>query len=154
MRPSLEQRFHESYVREPMSGCWLWTKSDNGHYGLLSRDGKQQRAHRISYDLHVGPIPDGLVVMHICDNTLCVNPNHLRVGTQLENIKDRDVKGRQVPNHPKGEANGMRKLSEADVLSIRRLSSTGWTMKSIAERFEISRSTVSFIASKKRWSHI
>lgn len=154
MRAPVEQRFHDSYVREPMSGCWLWTKSDNGRYGLLSKGGRQRRAHRISYELHVGQIPDGMVVMHECDNPLCVNPGHLRVGTQLENIKDRDTKGRQVPNHPKGESNGMRKLSETEVLSIRRLRSVGWTMTNIAARFGVSRTAISVILSGKYWKHI
>lgn len=92
--------------------------------------------------------------MHICDNPLCVNPAHLRVGTQLDNIKDRDVKGRQVPNMPSGSTNGMHKLTETDVLSIRRLRSTGWKVGEIAERFGVTHSCISNITTGKSWTHI
>ena len=79
------------YTPEPMSGCWLWFGATDGRkgYGRV-QPGKAHRhrqAHRLSYDLHKGPIPEGLVVDHICNNPSCVNPDHLQAITQLENMK-------------------------------------------------------------------
>lgn len=151
---ALKQRFHQKYVRIPEGGCWVWTAADNHRYGLISNGSKMLKAHRVSYEIHVGQIPEGLVVMHSCDNPLCVNPEHLSVGTQLDNIRDRDMKGRQVPNMPAGSSNGMHKLTETEVLSIRRLRSAGWSHSAIAERFGVSRSCISAILSGKRWAHL
>jgi hypothetical protein len=150
---TLAKRFSAKHTR-PEYGCWIWTATTNGRYGLISSGGKTLKAHRVAYELYRGSIPEGMVVMHECDNPLCVNPFHLSIGTQLDNIRDRDRKGRQVPNHPAGEENGMRKLSDVDVLSIRRLRSSGWRMQAIAERFDVSRTTISFILSGKRWAHL
>jgi hypothetical protein len=150
---AIAERFASKHTR-PEVGCWIWQAATNGRYGLISSGGKMLKAHRAAYQMHRGPIPDGMVVMHACDNPLCVNPDHLSLGTQLDNIRDRDRKGRQVPNHPAGELNGMRKLSDADVLSIRRLRQKGLTMAAIADRFGVSRSNISFIIAGKRWPHI
>lgn len=77
------------------SGCWEWrgAKSPKG-YGRMSYKGEAQYTHRISYEVHKGPIEEGLCVCHSCDNPICVNPEHLWTGTHLENIQDRDAKGR------------------------------------------------------------
>lgn len=77
------------------SGCWEWTGWRAHGYGYFFHEGKDQRAHRVSYELFVGSIPDGLVVMHSCDNRPCVNPDHLSVGTQADNVRDMVAKGRQ-----------------------------------------------------------
>jgi len=80
-------RFDERYIPEPMSGCWLWLGSVNGKgYGRLYSNGKLVLAHRFSYELHVGPIPTGLVMDHLCRNSYCVNPAHLEPVTQRENV--------------------------------------------------------------------
>ena len=83
---------------EPMTGCHLWIGgADPDGYGVISRQGrrgKQERAHRVAYELFVGPIPDGICVLHRCDTPACVNPEHLFLGTNLDNVRDRDAKGR------------------------------------------------------------
>lgn len=102
---TLETRFRASYVIAE-SGCWEWTKGKTGlgrptiYYG--KREGKdlQQYAHRVSYELHVGDVPDGLFVCHHCDNPSCVNPDHLFLGTAMDNRRDMVSKGRD----PRGEA--------------------------------------------------
>lgn len=78
------------------SGCWLWSGgvSQDG-YGKVKRYGKTLRAHRVFYEHFKGPLPEGMWVLHTCDNPLCVNPNHLWAGTQLENEQDKDAKGRR-----------------------------------------------------------
>ena len=98
---TLQQRFEEKYIPEPMSGCWLWTASVNDKgYGKLSISaGIWKKAHRISWEINVGPIPKGsgyhgTCVLHKCDVPSCVNPDHLFLGTNADNIYDRMDKGR------------------------------------------------------------
>jgi len=96
----LATRFERHYEPEPMSGCWLWTASRNGDgYGFMtvgSRgiDRSYRGAHRVSYEIYVGPIPDGMCVLHRCDVPACVNPAHLFLGTQRDNALDRERKHR------------------------------------------------------------
>lgn len=97
----MTERIARLSIPEPNSGCWLWTgvtgNSGYGHIGVGSmRDGSRtmQSAHRASYEAHKGKIPPGLLVRHQCDNKLCVNPGHLILGTQTENILDSVRRGR------------------------------------------------------------
>lgn len=79
------QRFYQKFMPEPMSGCWLWLAAQSNGYGILYRKDKKIKAHRFSYRLHKGKIPRGLVVDHKCNNTFCVNPDHLQCLTIREN---------------------------------------------------------------------
>lgn len=92
---TLEQRFEENTDRSE-SGCHVWTgaKTDKG-YGLIEVAGKTRRAHRVAYETFKGAIPAGLLILHRCDNPSCVNPEHLRAGTQAENMQEMVAKGRQ-----------------------------------------------------------
>lgn len=101
IRPAIE-RFTDLYVPEPNSGCWLWTGGSLGSmgYGAFSPAGATFKvrgvvyAHRFAYEHFVGPVPAGLCVLHRCDTPPCVNPDHLFLGTQLENVRDMMAKGR------------------------------------------------------------
>src|SRR6266852_45024 len=102
-RKPIRERFEALFVEEPNSGCWLWIGSQkaNGkgrlYYGIFTRatpNWEKVFAHRASYELYIGPIPDGLFVCHRCDVTLCVNPDHLFLGTPLDNVLDCFAKGR------------------------------------------------------------
>lgn len=84
--PPPEDRFHDYYVPEPNTGCWLWTKSLSEGYGRLGVNGKIVYAHRFSYELFVGEIPEGFIIDHKCGVRCCVNPDHLEVVTNRENI--------------------------------------------------------------------
>ena len=91
----LEQRFWSRVIKA--DGCWQWTGPTFpfGH-GSISAHGKTTRAHRVSWELHNGPIPVGMHVLHKCDNPPCVNPEHLYLGTNVENTRDRDARRRQA----------------------------------------------------------
>ena len=89
------QRFLDNVMPEPNSGCWLWMGSQAAHgYGMLSVNGKPCRAHRVSWEMYNGPIPDGLHILHKCDNPPCVNPSHLYAGTHKDNMRDRSERRR------------------------------------------------------------
>ena len=83
----LEERFHAQHVPVPESGCWLWSGAITNHgYGVIRANTRSTYAHRVSYELHVGPIADGMTIDHLCSVRACVNPNHLKQATQRENI--------------------------------------------------------------------
>lgn len=101
--------FHRHYEPCPMTGCWLWLgfisppgKGTTGGYGRSCLNGKSQQAHRVSWQLHRGPIPEGMRVLHHCDVRCCVNPSHLFLGTMLDNTQDAINKGRapQLSDRP------------------------------------------------------
>jgi hypothetical protein len=84
----LVDRFEAKYIPEPNSGCWLWIGGTNGRdgYGRIRKNGKMESAHRISYELYKGQIPDGLDIDHLCRNHPCVNPDHLEAVTHQTNV--------------------------------------------------------------------
>lgn len=121
--------------------CWPWIGAGKGNgYGHTSRG----PAHRVSYELFVGPVPEGMDVCHRCDNRACVNPDHLFVGTRAENMADMKAKGRG--------AGGCRKhLREHQVQEVRRRLSAGVPQADIARTMNIHRSTVSAIKQGKSY---
>ena len=87
-RGTIEERFGSRYLIDDITGCWNWTGAvSNRSYGSIYRDGRMQKAHRVSYELSCGPVPDGLDLDHICRNRLCVNPDHLEPVTRSENLR-------------------------------------------------------------------
>ena len=152
-RRDFRERFEEKVYADPNCGCWLWGGTvGSGGYGTIGLGGKGQGnalAHRIAYELHNGSIPDGLHVMHKCDNRWCVNPAHLSVGTPADNLRDMREKGRAV--YVKGERHGSAKLTEAAVLDIRtkRLS-----QHSFARLYGVDQSTISDVQTGKIWTHV
>lgn len=143
-------------VSAGLEGCWPWMGAMMRHRderGYLKRKGKSIYAHRMAYMLACGDIPDGMHVCHHCDNTICCNPRHLFVGTQRENIADRDRKGRCRARGPAGERNGRAKLTVEMVLEIRR-QAPGCSQRALANKFGVSQAAVRLIVIRKNWAHL
>jgi hypothetical protein len=164
MNPKFLDRFWSKVNKT--ENCWLWTGSKYKEgYGLIWDKPKIGRAHRISYELAYGPIPEGLCIAHKCDTPSCVNPDHLFAATHAENMRDRDNKGR----HAKGDRHGTKrqphsihrgtmcrqhKLDEAQIIEIRQRADSGESMCSLSRRFNVSRRNIQFIAKRLSWRHI
>jgi hypothetical protein len=136
------------------NGCWNWMAAkDRDGYGMLTHHrGKQIRAHRASYELHVAKIPTGLLVCHLCDNPSCINPEHLFVGTPKENTQDMMKKNRRPVLS--GERHPNAKLTDDQVAQIIQLRSEKRLLKDIANQFNISFQTVSSITKGTTWNRI
>jgi hypothetical protein len=133
------------------SVCSLWKGHIHNGYGQFrNKIGIDIYPHRAIWEMERGPIPKGMCVCHHCDNPLCVRMSHLFLGTQKDNIKDRNAKGRTA----RGEKNGSALLVEEQVQAIRNLSSTGISNKVIADAFQVSHQTVWEVATRRRWTHI
>lgn len=131
-------------------GCWIWGGEIDQHGYGRSHVGSRMLAHRFSYMLHVGPIPDGAVVCHTCDDRRCVNPAHLVAGTVADNAADARAKGRLVH----GERVFGSKLTASDVLEIRARRSDGELLTSLAACFSVTVGSIWSIAYGKTWRHL
>lgn len=166
---SLEDRF---WSKVDTSGdCWVWT--DNRFrrgYGKISIGNKQRRAHRVAWELTNGPIPDGLLVCHSCDNPPCVRPDHLFLGTTEHNVQDRVEKGRTAMaekhgrhTHPEryragssrpgreAENNSNARLTWEQVREIRTLAAQGWPNTHIARQFAVTPARIGQIVRGQGW---
>jgi predicted XRE-type DNA-binding protein len=130
--------------------CWEWMLSRTGDgYGQVQFRGKRTLVHRLVASMLVDDVC-GRVVCHVCDNPPCCNPEHLFVGTNLDNQRDAKAKGRTW--RPAGELNNSAKLTRAKVLEIRRLYSQGFTQDAIAKQFAVSQPVVSAIVNARLWA--
>lgn len=138
------------------TACWIWIGSyGSTGYGRFWDGTRDTSAHRYSYTLHYGEIPDGLWVLHRCDNPTCVRPDHLFLGTRQDNVDDMIAKNRHRQGHcPAGESNPSAKLTESDVLTIRAMAQAGTRQKLIAEQFGVSPTLIEKITSRSVWKHI
>lgn len=133
-----------------MSKCIIWKGAKlKGGYGIVRLEGRTQTAHRVAYKKEHGDIPEGMVIMHLCDNPSCVNPAHLQLGTQSQNRQDCVNKGRT--NSPSGEAHYNAKLTADIVLEIR---SSTLNNAQLANIYGISRRTISDARRGKTWRNI
>lgn len=139
-------RFWSRVDKRGRDECWPWMgrRSDHG-YGQFATSDKQYRAHRFALESSGVIVPSEAIVMHSCDNPPCCNPAHLSVGTHAQNNADMMAKGRW--KHPRGSS----KLAPSDVLAIR---ASNDPLRTLAERFGVSRATVCRARSGKQWSHL
>ena len=139
---------------DPVTGCIEWNgrKTPKMGYGRIVINGVAQVVHRVMWEVRHGPIPEGMLVLHHCDNPPCCNDEHLFLGTYQDNTDDMIAKGRSPD--VKGSKNGFHKLSDEEVIEVKRLISCGQKIQVIADRFKVTKSAISDIKRKKRWSHI
>lgn len=161
IRP-VNERFWEKVDKSAgQDGCWLWTAAlNNKGYGFFyPHHGEREYAHRFSYALAYGPIPEGMKVLHRCDNPPCCNPAHLFLGTMADNTQDMMKKGRHR-KMPMGKDNwrhhrpGKTKLQESDIPIIRSAYEQGIRIVDLARQFHVSETTISHVIKRKSWTYL
>ena len=151
MTPSTQERFDAKWSPEPNTGCHLWLSAqDPKGYGKFTHQGREVGAHRAAWQLAHGPIPSGMFVCHRCDTPLCVNAAHLFLGTPRDNSRDCKAKGRT----PTGERCGLSKLTEVQVIELRRLEAIGASQTSLARLIGVDQTTVSAALRGRTWRHL
>jgi len=148
-KPTSEERF---WAKVDRSGdCWVWIAgTTEWGYGRFRMDGRLYLAHRVAYMFLVGPVPDGMGVLHRCDNPPCCNPAHLFLGTDADNSHDCIEKGRNA----RGERGGKAKLSELDVQDLRQLYASGMSFQRLAPLYGVSVRTVRAVVNRETWKHV
>jgi len=148
---TLKERFMNSVNKT--DSCWLWKGKIPAHgYGYIQINKKCYRAHRVSWEIYFGEIPKGMLVCHKCDVPSCVNPDHLFLGSDADNMRDRDEKCRVA--HNKGEKCGKSKIKESDVIAIKTLFKSGATQTEIGNKLGINRKNVFNIVRGVSWRHV
>jgi hypothetical protein len=151
-KKSSEELFWEKVDKRSEDECWEWIASrDSCNYGMFYPKDHSNgvKASRYSYQLRYGDIPKGLYVLHKCDNPPCVNPKHLFIGTQTDNMQDMISKGRLYDR--RGEKNSKVKLTEEDVRTVKLLRKNGMTYKSIAKSLKVSEGCINHILNGRHW---
>ena len=128
-------------------GCWICTSHSTCRgYPVVNRDGRRWKIHRLMYEIHIGPIPEGMLVLHKCDNKLCINPYHLKIGTHTDNLEDR----KRQNTYPSGEHGCFHKLTAQQVGEIRSKYRRGNGMK-LAQEYDVDFSTIYYILRGDTW---
>lgn len=153
MKGSLRERFDAKWMPEPMSGCWLWTGAVSGmRPSFGTTPGTQEMAYRVSWQLHRGNVPAGLYVCHRCDVPMCVNPDHLFLGTQADNLADMANKGRGHGTcKNRSVALYKVKLTADDVRMIR---ADPRPTRAVGLDYGVTQANISAIRSGKTWRHV
>lgn len=150
----LEVRFWEKVIKNDADSCWPWIGALlNSGYGQIgsTRTGIFHQAHRLSWILHNGPIPNGLQCLHKCDNRKCVNPNHLWLGTNLDNVRDKVLKNRHIYGSKVPHA----KLTDDKVRLIRNMKTESrMPSTKIAKLFGVCATTIDSIIKNRSWKHV
>lgn len=150
MAKSLAEVFN-FYKVDPSTGCWNWTRAKRKGYGVISFNGRQYAAHRASYEVANGGIPNGLHICHSCDNPACINPSHLFAGTHKDNMLDKETKGRGNHYTPRGDGNSNSIISDANVVALIKDYIRGLSHANLAEKYGVSvRSVPDYISGKSR----
>jgi len=138
------------------SKCWIWSgwKNKDG-YGMKRVSYKGERVHRLAWEIAYGKIPPSMQICHHCDNRACFNPDHLFMGTNLDNMRDRDSKGRSSGYQPRGENHSLSKLTDKQIIEMRNEYAAGKTsFRLLASKYNMSRINIINIIKRKSWKHI
>lgn len=146
-------KFESKIATEPMCGCWLWL-GDFNQYGRIQVDRTNWLAHRAAWTIYRCDIPRRMYVLHRCDTPACVNPAHLFLGTNDDNVADRVMKGRTKYVTRHGDAHPLRKLSSSDVIAIRMRHQNGERGCDLSAEYGVRKSTISDIVNNKMWRSI
>ncbi len=153
------ERFWEKVKKQ--DGCWEWQSgARGGGYGGFKIDGRAWLAHRVSWIINYGNIPEGLNILHKCNNKNCVNPNHLYVGTQKENVRDAIDAGThyRIPDEHRRPVRGLEhknaKLDHLKVREIRRLRKEGLGCRELGRFYDVDHSIISEVCNNKIWKHV
>lgn len=165
--PGTDENLFKRFMKHVQitEGCWPWKGCTlRGGYGRFDTEGRHLRAHRVAYLTFRGPIPGGTLVCHSCDNPPCVNPAHLWLGTNHENILDALAKGRhknrvnlprpEQQNLAIGERNGSAVLTQGQVVELRLMAAGGMQFKLLAKEFGVCPSTIADIVHRRKWKHV
>jgi predicted XRE-type DNA-binding protein len=146
-------------VRKVRGGCWLWTDATQNRYGRVFWKGRMTYAHRVAFELATGCAPPprtkhkrAQMVLHSCDVPLCVNPDHLRLGTMADNMRDRDERNRANPR--RGEQAPHSKLTAAQVSEVLALLERGCGQREVARLFGVTQPAISYIRTGRNWKHL
>ena len=145
---TFQERFESKVHLIPFTTCHIFESDKGNGYGRITFNGRREPAHRVAYKLYVGEIPEGMHILHSCDEPGCVNPDHLRAGTHQDNMNDKVLRGRCS-----GCNGGIKTLSPAKVIEIRELN-LSTSQRKIALMFGISQAMVSHIVLRKKWARI
>lgn len=141
-------RLLDNSIPEPNSGCWIWLAAvtERG-YGQMSVGGRQQGAHRASYEFYKGPVPAGAVVRHSCDNPFCINPDHLLIGSALDNVHDALDRGRFVSGntHP---------IAKLTVEAVKEIRSSTLSDAKLAKKFGVSAAAIGYARRGESWRSV
>ena len=151
-RKSMKERFFSKIIKKEDYECWGWRGAlCNGGYGCFTMNKRVKPAHRASWEIHNGPIPKGLWVLHKCDNKICSNPDHLFLGNAKENVHDMISKGRNI----RGELSCHAKLTSNDIINIRKeYLNKNATYLEISRKYYVNASHIGRIIRKERWNNI
>lgn len=146
----------ESFWRcaDRSDGCWLWNRPVDAasRYPRIRFGGRRIKAHRCAWELSFGPVPEGMHVLHRCDVTTCVRPDHLFLGTHADNMADKAAKGRVVA--PSGEANPLARITGSEALAIRYAVDAGRSQTDVAREFGLDQTHVSRIVRGQAWAAV
>jgi len=151
---NIQERLAQATKLNEVTGCLEWAKSvDSFGYGVISVNGRQEKAHRVAYRLAFGEIPKELCVLHTCDNPKCLNHSHLFLGFRADNNADRKAKGRNADL--RGGRQGSSALNVLQVRVIKKLCDlSSMSQRAIGDIFGVADTTISAIKTKKSWGHI
>jgi len=151
-----KNRFYSNIIINDETECleWKGTIKSNGYGQFKNLNKKWFHAHRYSYELFIGKIPEKMCVCHCCDNRKCINPSHLFIGTKKDNTQDMIKKNRQAYVSSPGERNGRAKLKYCDIINIRKYLDSGMNCTKISKIYNVSISAINRIQLNKSWRNI